>query len=88
MDILNIYILLHIIAGISMLFFILVGMWVRRESAWEITRYNSCGFECERYNRVTKKYQHRHYTDNDWSWKDGKNPYRDNIKEKGYEFDA
>lgn len=37
------------------------------------------GFECERRNRITGKYQHRHYTSKSWKWKKGKNPYRDNI---------
>lgn len=49
---------------------------------YKVTRFNFVGFECERLDRWTGKYQHRHYTDHSWKWRLGQNPYRNNIKER------
>lgn len=83
------YILMNVFGGIAIICIVLGGWWTVKQAAWKITRYNFCGFEVERYNRITREWQHRHYTDNTWSWKSGKNPYRDEAsKNQIYEFDA
>ncbi len=46
---------------------------------YHTTRMNFMGWECERVNLLTGRWQHRHYS-HSWNWSDGPNPHRNNVE--------